>query len=224
MTTLINGAILKSFMSKKKVNAIQMKTKILLLILLLSVGLAGYSTTWQITNSGITFSPATVTIKLGDDVNFTLESMHDALEVSSSTWTANGSTSNGGFQVAFGGGAVSASQLTVGTHYYVCVPHASLGMKGKIIVQNSTAIVETKADQRVTLGSNPVRGVIQLTINETDLLGSNYRLFNQVGQQMISGRLSDKINLITVNQLAAGVYFMQIEGMKNQTLKVMIQK
>lgn len=201
-----------------------MKTKILLLVLLLSAGMAGYSTTWQITNSGFTFSPATVTIQPGDDVNFTLESMHNAVEVSSTTWNANGSTSNNGFQVPYGGGSVAASKLTVGTHYYVCVPHSSLGMKGKIIVGNSTAIVETKADQRVTLGSNPVRDVIQLTLNETDLLGSDYRLFNQVGQLMMSAKLSDKINLISVNQLPSGVYFMQIAGLKNQTLKVLIQK
>ena len=201
-----------------------MKTKILLLVLLLSAGMAGYSTTWQITNSGFTFSPATVTIQPGDDVNFTLESMHNAVEVSSTTWNANGSTSNNGFQVPYGGGSVAASKLTVGTHYYVCMPHASLGMKGKIIVGNSTAIVETKADQGVTLGSNPVRDVIQLTINESNLLGSDYRLFNQVGQLMMSAKLSGIINQIAVNQLPAGVYFMQIAGLKNQTLKVLIQK
>ncbi len=200
-----------------------MKTKILLLILLLSAGMAGYSTTWQITNSGFSFSPATVTIQQGDDVNFSLASIHNAVEVSSATWTANGSTSNNGFQVPFGGGSVAASKLTVGTHYYVCEPHASLGMKGKIVVVNATAIVETRADQRVTLGSNPVRDVIQLTINESNLVGSAYRLYNQLGQQLMNDQLSGKTNLIPVSQLPSGVYFLQIAATDVKTLKILIR-
>ncbi|MHB9141699.1 MAG: plastocyanin/azurin family copper-binding protein [Paludibacter sp.] len=200
-----------------------MKTKILLLILLLSAGMAGYSTTWQITNSGFSFSPATVTIQQGDDVNFTLESMHNAVEVSSATWTANGSTSNNGFMVPFGGGSVAASKLTVGTHYYVCEPHASLGMKGKIVVVNATAIVEIRTDQGVTLGSNPVRDVIQLTVNENNLVGSEYRLYNQLGQQLMNGRLSGKTNLIAVSQLPAGVYFLQIAAPDVKPLKILIR-
>ena len=58
--------------------------------------------------------------------------------MSEATWNANGTTSNGGFDLPFGGGTVVLTQ--VGIHYYVCVPHASLGMKGTITVNPATGI------------------------------------------------------------------------------------
>ncbi len=108
----------------------------LLSLLLVLPGISGFCTTWIVTNSGFTFSPSTITINPGDDVNFNLDVIHDAVEVSQSTWNANGNTPlAGGFQLSFGGGLVPSSKLGVGTHYYVCSPHASSGMKGTIIVQ-----------------------------------------------------------------------------------------
>src|ERR1035437_6539811 len=104
--------------------------------------------TVTIVNSGSTFSPATVTITVGDTVKFTLASIHDAVEVSQATWNANGTTAlSGGFSTPFGGGLVLPAQLTVGTHWYVCSPHAaSMHMKGVIIVKNAAGIQENKLD------------------------------------------------------------------------------
>lgn len=114
-----------------------MKMKIIYFIILLSTSLPGFCTKWIITNSGNNFSPATITIRPGDSVQFNLASAHNVREVSQGTWNANGTTSlAGGFQLAFGGGLILPAQLGVGTHYYVCVPHASQGMKGTIIVQS----------------------------------------------------------------------------------------
>jgi large repetitive protein len=93
--------------------------------------------TITVNNSGNSFVPFSVTITVGDAVNFVLSSNHDAREVSQATWNSNGSTPlSGGFQTAFGGGLVSAAQLPIGTHYYVCTPHVSFGMKGIIVVQS----------------------------------------------------------------------------------------
>ena len=112
-----------------------MKAKIFLSLLLFSISFTGICTTWTITNSGFTFTPATIYIVLGDSVNFVIASVHNAREVSQTTWNSNGTTAlTGGFQTAFGGGMVLPAQLAVGTHYYVCTPHASIGMKGTIIV------------------------------------------------------------------------------------------
>src|SRR5688572_6719117 len=91
------------------------------------------ATTFTITNSGNSYAPASLTIALGDTVRFVLSSNHDAREVSATTWNSNGTTSlTGGFQTAYGGGTVFPSFLGLGTHYYVCTPHAYLGMKGTI--------------------------------------------------------------------------------------------
>ena len=113
-----------------------MKTKILLALLSLSAFTMGFSTTVTINNVSNSFSPSTVTITDGDSVKFLLTNAHDAREVNFTTYSTNGNTSlSGGFQTAFGGGTVLPAQLAVGAHYYVCTPHASIGMKGIIIVQ-----------------------------------------------------------------------------------------
>ncbi|MBK7966307.1 MAG: hypothetical protein IPK10_14175 [Bacteroidetes bacterium] len=73
---------------------------------------------------------------MGDTVTFSINGSHDAREVSQTTWNANSSAALlGGFQVPFGGGTLFPAQLGVGTHYYVCTNHISMGMKGTIIVQ-----------------------------------------------------------------------------------------
>jgi len=201
-----------------------MKTRFLLLLLLLPIAISAYSITWQVTNSGFTFSPAIVTIHSGDDVNFTLDANHNAVEVSAATWNANGSTTNGGFNVAFGGGLVSASQLGVGTHYYVCQPHASMGMKAKIVVVTATDVNEMKTSLNITLTPNPARNIIKITTNENAFIGSDYLLFDQLGRQMLTGQLTDKVTAVTVSQLPAGIYFMRITAQHNETYKIMINR
>ena len=201
-----------------------MKTKFSLLLLLLPIAISAYSITWQVTNSGFTFSPSTVTIHLGDDVNFTLAANHNAVEVSAATWNASGSTTNGGFDLAYGGGLVSASQLGVGTHYYVCQPHASMGMKAKIVVVESTDVPETKTSMDITLAPNPASNFIRITANETNLIGSGYVLFDQLGRQVLAGKLTDKITSVAINQLPSGMYFMRIAAQNIETYKVMIKQ
>jgi plastocyanin len=82
--------------------------------------------------SGFSFAPSTVTIRAGDTVNFNIDAMHNALEVTKDTWDVNGSTSNGGFNIPFGGGTHTFSKP--GIYYYVCTAHILFGMKGTIIV------------------------------------------------------------------------------------------
>ncbi len=113
-----------------------------LFISLSSTAMAASTATTAITNSGFAF-PATVTINVGDTLSFTLGStIHNAVEVSQTTYNANGATAlAGGFSVPDGGSAVKVSGLTQGTHYYVCTHHAaSSSMKGQIIVQAPNAV------------------------------------------------------------------------------------
>ena len=114
-----------------------MKRIILLFLFLILITSNIFSTTYIITNSGFTFTPDSV-ITLGDTVKFVLGSIHDAVEVSKATWDASGTTSNGGFEVLFGGGILVLT--TVGTYYNVCTNHASLGMKGIIVVNSATDV------------------------------------------------------------------------------------
>lgn len=94
---------------------------------------AGGAQTHTVTNSGFTFDPADLTITAGDSVKWQIADIHDVIEVTEANWTANLNTKkDGGFETDFGGGTLKFD--TPGTYFYVCSPHASMGMKGKITV------------------------------------------------------------------------------------------
>ena len=115
-----------------------MKLRLHYLIILLFTFSTAFSQVQTINTAGMTFTPDTVTINLGDTVEFGSLGYHNAVEVDESTWIANDTTPNGGFYFTFGstGGYFIADSAK--TYYYVCQPHASMGMKGVIIV-NSVA-------------------------------------------------------------------------------------
>ena len=137
-----------------------MKTQLLLTTFALFTYMA-FGATITITNSGFTFTPDNVSINSGDIVDFQLGGSHNAVEVSEATWLANGNTPLPGFSVPFGGGQVAG--LSTGVHYYVCAPHASGGMKGRITVNAETGIGETE-DGNVSfrIYPNPTSGKFTL--------------------------------------------------------------
>jgi plastocyanin len=204
-----------------------MKT-ILFSVILFAIVTAGYCTTWTITNSGFTFSPATITITVGDSVNFSVTSIHQPLEVSQATWNANGNTPlAGGFQTPFGGGLVLPAKLTVGTHYYVCSAHASMGMKGTIIVQNSTGIKENTAKTNFSVFPNPSNGKFQIEmVNPVFPENYNLEIYNMVGDKIYSnyGLKQQVSTQIDLSGFPRGYYFVRIfDGAGISDKKVAIQ-
>jgi plastocyanin len=196
-----------------------MKT-FLLSLSLLFISLTGFSKTWTITNSGSKFTPTTTTITFGDTVNFVLESIHNAKEVSQATWTANDNTPlPGGFAIGFGGGMVLPSELAVGTHYFVCDPHASMGMKGTIIVLNAIGIDENQALLPVSIFPNPATDFITVKIS-TAKSAIPYTIVDGSGKQILTGKLVTAETTISINQLAAGIYFFQTGLKKKQAFTV----
>lgn len=194
--------------------------KLIFSLLLFSLGMASFCTTWQVTNVGTTFSPATVTIHLGDSVNFILEAPHNGVEVSQSTWNANGNTAlPGGFQTPFGGGLVLPSKLAVGTHYYVCSPHASLGMKGIIIVENNSGIADNKLQAGISVYPNPANNLMTIKA-ANDLVGSQYLISDQAGRQVLNGKLANETTPVDISQLTSGVYLIQVVGQRRSSVKM----
>lgn len=194
--------------------------KIVISLLLISLETAIFCSTRTITNSGFTFNPASITINVGDDVNFVLESVHNAVEVSQTTWNANGNTPlSGGFSVTFGGGSVLPAQLTVGTHWYVCSPHASLGMKGIIIVNTSTGIKENQSQINISVYPNPASDFITVKAN-IDLSSSPYSIIDQAGRQVLTGKLNSEVTFIEISQFEKGIYLFQVAGQRRRSFKV----
>ena len=183
-----------------------------------------------ITNAGNTFSPAILTLEAGENVEFSLGSSHNAIEVTKETWDANGNTpKSGGFSVPFGGGEVIFP--TPGVYYYVCEPHASLGMKGTIIVEGSTAISSVSDNiSGFNVFPDPAYEFITISYTLSSTAIVNIRLINIVGDDVASilnesqvpGQYTNTYSL--KNDLTPGIYFVNINS-NNQSFisKVFIQ-
>lgn len=197
--------------------------KLLFTVLVLYSGYA-FSATVTILNSGFTFSPDNVTINFGDTVNFQLGSSHNAVEVSEVTWTANGNTPLPGFSTPFGGGQVIG--LTSGVHFYVCEPHASGGMKGKItVIPFSGVDTYEPGSGKINLYPNPTNGKFTMqykgSATPTGNLSGNdqqtsLEIFNILGDKIyaIQGIDSQTSNEINLSSFSDGIYFIRIYDRK----------
>jgi len=202
--------------------------KIILAILFIAFYLNAFSKTWVIRNSGLTFSPTTTTIQNGDSVDFILEISHNALEVSQSVWNANGNSPGIGFSVPFGGGLVLPVRLTIGTHYYVCTPHASFGMKGKIIVQQSAGLNETNKENSILVYPNPVIDRINIQyefpastmfeIKLIDIQGNIIKIL--LTKTEVSGTFFQSFTF--PKKIATGVYFVEMSLGKTKIFKKLV--
>ena len=165
-----------------------------------------HSATETIINSGFTFSPALVTISEGDSVLFLLGQIHKVAEVSQATWAANGNTQlAGGFSTPLGGDLVLPAQLTVGTHWYVCQPHASTGMKGRIIVQSSSGIYENKMQLKLNAFPNPVKTVLTLRFGKVEK--GNLRVCNAFGVVRQELEINSDACQLDMSRESDGMYF-----------------
>jgi plastocyanin len=186
--------------------------KFYVLLIFISIISANNSsaTVWNVTNSGFTFVPDILTITLGDTVMFNLASSHNAIEVSQSTWNSNGNTSNGGFTVPFGGGMLIPTMTK--TYYYVCQPHASLGMKGQIVVNPSTGIPDNiNADGIVRMEPNPASFNVSVSTGLADGIPVKLSIYDVTGKLvMTSDGLVNKQRL-NISGLRKGIYFVQVE-------------
>ena len=199
--------------------------KITLSILFLSFYFSVYCTTWTITNTGFAFSPAMLTIKQGDTVVFALTAEHNSVEVSMTTWNMNGTTPlPGGWVLPLGGGMVLPEDLTAGTHYYVCQPHASGGMKGIIIVTGTTAVDDKPDAPSFSIYPNPSSGRVQVLMGNTPV-SKNYKLevFDAQGNRVYAtSHLNEEyMSEIELSGLAKGLYvvrFYNSQGIHSRKL------
>jgi len=189
------------------------------------ISIAGFSKTWTVTSSGFTFSPATITINLGDTVNFSIGSSHNSVEVSKATWDANGTSPLPGFTLPFGGGKLLPAQLTIGTHYYVCTPHASLGMKGTIIVQNTVGITEIQQKTDVNVYPNPSNGKFQLSVTGSQLSNNCYlEVYNLLGNRVLKSGISVTNASVDLTSMANGIYLFEIVDGQNIITKRVVKQ
>ncbi len=158
------------------------------------------------TTGSFTFNPSLLTVQAGTPISLSIGGAHTMTEVSESTWNMNGTTSNGGFN--YDGGNHILTLDIPGTYYYVCVPHAGMGMKGRIIVESSTGVEETNDNGDIMIFPNPAND--GMTISMPGSNGMRLRLIDMQGrevhQQLLTGN-----DRVATGQLAKGHYTVVIQ-------------
>jgi plastocyanin len=177
-----------------------------LLATLATVSLSA-QTTHELTNVGTTFSPPVIIAEVGDEIHLVLAAPHTFTEVSMETWEANGSTSNGGFN--FNAGEHTFSLDVPGTIFYVCIPHAGMGMKGVIEVLPSSAVNDNAAPAALHLFPNPASNSVQLTYTG-DLNNVRINVVDINGQLALSTRPTAS-GVLDVSSLPPGNFTVILE-------------
>lgn len=202
-----------------------MKKQLLTLLSIIFVGAQAFATQHVITNSGNNFVPNNITIALGDTVIFGISGLHNARQVSLATYTANDTVAlPGGFETPYGGGMVIPTSL--GTMYYVCVPHASMGMKG--IINVSGVGIENNKSITMTIMQSVADQYLKLLVTGGFEGQMNIEMLNLSGQVVKTIKLQlqgeETSHIIQVSDMPKGVYMIRWSyGNINRAKKIILQ-
>jgi plastocyanin len=190
-----------------------MKKYIVLFLSLFMVVVLNAQQTFIINSSGFSFSPSTVTVNQGDIVRFNVGSAHPVVQVSQSTWNANGTTAlPGGFSFPSGTGDYTAG--APGTYYYVCSDHIGLGMKGTIIVNGVNGINDSKLKNEIKVFPNPSRDFI-IFESSSNLIVQEIRILDITGKAvriLHEPEFSNEQVRINIENLSNGLYFILVKS------------
>jgi plastocyanin len=197
-----------------------------LLALLIMCGLfsSAKAAQFNVNISGQSYSPATLTVNVGDVVIIQASDFHPLIQVSLANWNTNNA-------VQEGFGSTSDFTLTITTAmagttiYYGCSAHISGGMKGQINVNVVSGISENRIRAfNFTVYPNPVTadswmnvsvksaGKISITIYDL-----NGRVISHlIDQQVKAGEFTIAF---PVNELQKGTYIVQMRTAKERLEK-----
>lgn len=186
------------------------------------------ATSYTITTVGNTYSPATLTVTIGDVVTIAASGTHPLAEVSQTTWNANGTAT-----VSTGFGNKSSNYtftITSATNiYYVCTNHVSMGMKGMITV--STVGVKEQNDliSNISMFPNPTKDKFSVKFNSTESGNVTAKLYSVCGQEVESlvankefGAGVTTLNFDLQNNIPAGIYFVQLNYNSKKVIRKLI--
>jgi plastocyanin len=216
-----------NYICKNFIHYHHMKKQLLLLAALVGFTFSSYAGNVIITNSGNTFTPDTVQITLGDTVIFNISASHNAREVSQATWMANGNTAlSGGFETPFGGDTIVPT--SVGEMYYVCSPHASMGMKGYIKVVANTAGIDDAKSITMQIMQSVADQYLKLVVTNGSTGAMKVEMLNLSGQvvKTVDMQLSgdESTSYIQVGDMPKGVYMIRWSyGSTHKAKKIILQ-
>ena len=164
------------------------------------------------------FDPDTLHIESGDTVRLTSIGYHSTTSVDSTDWADSISNHNGLFWLGFGapGPAEYFVLNTPGKYYYICDPHASMGMRGLIYVDMAQSMPDHLDPDNFSvfsLGNNQIK---------LEFYGaSKVEIKPQVDQYTIAGKdilLLAEGRLVNLGCATGHPSFVMSNSFANQTL------
>ena len=178
-----------------------------------------FATTHIINTADFSFSPSSLSIMLGDTVQWVYVS---GSHTTTSTTIPTGATA---WNSPINTTVTSYTYVPTvsGTYNYICVPHQGMGMTGSFVVSGTTSVGIVAAATPV-VSPNPASSVVHiqtdaqaLFVSLTDLTG-RYIPLQQIGN-------TTKEKIFSVENIPAGVYFVMIkEENKITTQKLLIAR
>jgi hypothetical protein len=119
--------------------------------------------------------------------------------------------------------------MTTGVHYYVCSPHASLGMKGRIFVTLGLGISNPETvTGKVNIYPNPTNGKFSIRYQFPGLIGSTTQgikvnIYDVLGKKIITqtGLQPQTEYEFDLTSYPEGIYFLiLVESKKTTTVKI----
>lgn len=184
-----------------------------------------------LTTTNHTYSPAELTVNIGDKITIMASTFHPLVQVSKETWGNSGNT-----PLASGWGTKTTPYtFTVATYdtiYFVCSIHVIFGMKGKIIVNKIADVLDLSLNHiNISLYPNPVSSSGNLHIQTVEPTNLTAKVFDYLGNLVKS--LMNSQNLMTnesnnnfnVSNFESGNYFIVVsDERKEYVLKMIVIK
>jgi plastocyanin len=194
-------------------NPSDMKHMIPLLAMFCSPALA--QTTHTISATDFEFNPSLLTITAGDTVRLNLAAGHSFREVTASAWDMNVTQPVIGWDFGPFDELNTENYLVITTApdtlYYICVPHADMGMKGRIIIQEASIGMESIREEPVRMFPIPASTTLWLSPMLPGIIAA--RVTDAAGRMMELSVSHD--GQLNVGALADGFYhasFTNAEG------------
>ena len=167
--------------------------------------------THDVTASGMTFSPSSITIDIGDTVRWTNTSGTHNVNGTTGTFPSNPES----FGNSLGTGWVYKHKFTIaGTYLYHCNQHFGSGMTGSLTVVDATAGINSLTDNSSSISVFPIPASKELTvqIDKFDQLNDNSSIiiYDLAGQEVLKQIVNSSITTINTSALNNSTYILKI--------------
>lgn len=200
---------------------------LLILLFLVFYNFSVFCTTHTITAGGIVFTPANITVTVGDTIkwqwlNGTHTTTSATIPTGATSWNAPLDASHQTYFYVI---------LQSGTYNYYCIPHQSLGMTG-VIIANPNAIepIGTSVPGTYNLQQNfpnPFNPTTNIRFDLPENANVKLIIYNIIGEQqevLVNSRLSAGSYNVDWNASAypSGIYFYTLTTNDYKAVKKMI--